>query len=54
MKVDFLYSCTVAAIMGEESPGSSKERCQITSGGRNPRESATENIPPKGKGEMAR
>ncbi len=32
--------------MGEESPGSSKERCRVTPGGGNPRESATEIIPP--------
>src|SRR5215510_12927727 len=31
---------------GEESPGSTDERCRITSGGGNPRESATENRPP--------
>jgi len=36
----------------EESPGSIGMRCQITSGGENPRESATENRPPnQGKGE---
>ena len=36
----------------EESPGSTKTRCQITPGGGNPRESATENKPPQqGKGE---
>ena len=36
----------------EESPGFTKTQCQITSGGGNPRESATENIPPyQGKGE---
>ena len=28
---------------GEESPGSTDERCRITSGGGDPRESATEN-----------
>ncbi len=31
---------------GEESPGSIDMRCRITSGGGNPRESATENEPP--------
>src|ERR1700751_6201160 len=31
---------------GEESPGSIDIRCRITSGGGNPRESATENEPP--------
>ena len=37
---------------GEESPGSAETRCRITSGGGNPRESATESKPPdKGKGE---
>ena len=30
----------------EESPGSMDNRCRITFGGGNPRESATENIPP--------
>jgi hypothetical protein len=30
---------------GEESPGSIDMRCRITSGGGNPRESATENEP---------
>ena len=36
----------------EESPGATKTRCQITPGGGNPRESATENKPPQqGKGE---
>jgi hypothetical protein len=47
-------------ISGEESPGSMDKRCRITSGGREPRESATENIPPqrvaycRGKGEKVR
>src|SRR6266851_55665 len=31
---------------GEESPGSTETRCRITSGGGDPRESATENKPP--------
>ncbi len=31
---------------GEESPGSTEKRCRITSGGGDPRESATENKPP--------
>ena len=31
----------------EESPGSTRARCWITSSGGNPRESATENIPPR-------
>ena len=47
---------------GEESPGSIDIRCRITSGGGNPRESATENEPPGeapkgakwGKGEKVR
>src|SRR4029079_13247514 len=49
----------------EESPGSMDVRCRITSGGREPRESATENRPPprhpayaeerpSGKGEKVR
>ncbi len=36
----------------EESPGSTKTWCQLTTGGGNPRDSATENKPPyQGKGE---
>ena len=36
----------------EESPGSTKKRCQLITGGGDPRESATENKPPQqGKGE---
>ena len=36
----------------EESPGSTKTRCQVMPGGGDPRDSATENIPPyQGKGE---
>ena len=36
----------------EESPGSIKTRCQLTAGGEDPRDSATENKPPnQGKGE---
>ncbi len=31
---------------GEESPGSMEARCRITSGGGDPRESATESKPP--------
>ena len=48
----------------EESPGSMDIRCRITSGGRKPRDSATENRPPRpslatceggsGKGETVR
>jgi hypothetical protein len=47
-------------VAGEESPGSMDVRCRITSGGREPRESATENKPPRrvafgrGKGETVR
>jgi hypothetical protein len=33
-------------VAGEESPGSIDIRCRITSGGGNPRDSATENEPP--------
>ena len=41
--------------MGEESPGSTKIRCQITSGEGDLRDSATENKPPdQGKGEKVR
>jgi hypothetical protein len=46
---------------GEESPGSIDMRCRITSGGGDPRDSATENEPPafafglrRGKGEKVR
>ena len=36
----------------EESPGFAKTQCQLTTGGGNPRDSATENKPPyQGKGE---
>ena len=36
----------------EESPGSIKTQCQVMPGGGDPRDSATENIPPyQGKGE---
>ena len=49
-------------VAGEESPGSIDIRCRITSGGGDPRESATENEPPAfaakaasaGKGEKVR
>jgi hypothetical protein len=34
-------------VAGEESPGSTDERCRITSGGGDPRDSATENRPPR-------
>jgi hypothetical protein len=45
---------------GEESPGSTEARCRITSGGGDPRDSATESKPPadakasEGKGERVR
>jgi hypothetical protein len=45
---------------GEESPGSLEARCRITSGGGDPRDSATESKPPiealakMGKGERVR
>ncbi len=44
----------------EESPGSTEIRCRLTAGGGDPRDSATENKPPKepggaeGKGETGR
>ena len=39
----------------EESPGSIKTRCQLMTGGGDPRDSATENKPPyQGKGEKVR
>jgi hypothetical protein len=34
-------------VAGEESPGSMDMRCRITTGGREPRESATESRPPR-------
>ena len=46
-----------ASFEAEESPGSMETRCRITSGGGDPRESATENKPPAvfaGKGETVR
>ena len=43
-----------AAKDAEESPGSTETRCRITSGGGNPRESATEKKPPYGSGREAR
>ena len=43
---------------GEESPGSTETRCRVTPGGGDPRDSATESIPPAcshaGKGERVR
>jgi len=39
---------------GEESPGSTETRCQITSGGGDPRESATERKPPNRASHSAR
>ena len=55
-------SCYGRKAAGEESPGSIDIRCRITSGGGDPRESATENEPPafapsglwRGKGEKVR
>ena len=42
----------IALKFKEESPGSTKTQCQLTAGGGNPRDSATENKPPyQGKGE---
>jgi len=36
---------------GEESPGSKEARCRITSGGGDPRDSATESKPPRDIGD---
>jgi len=45
-------TCHFFVCKEEESPGSTKIRCQVTSGGGDLRDSATENIPPyQGKGE---
>ena len=42
----------IALIYKEESPGSTKTQCQLMAGRGNPRDSATENKPPRqGKGE---
>jgi len=39
--------CLVALFnFKEESPGSARIQCQVIPGGGNPRDSATENIPP--------
>ena len=38
----------------EESPDSTELQCRVTPGEGDLRESATENIPPLGKGEMVR
>ena len=54
--------CCAERLAGEESPGSIDIRCRITSGGGDPRDSATENEPPggapkgakRGKGEKVR
>ena len=45
-----------AVTRGEESPGSTEARCRVTPGGGDPRESATENKPPRrpGSGRTAR
>ena len=41
-----------AALAVEESPGSTRQRCRVTPGGGNPRESATENRPPRAAREI--
>ncbi len=42
-------------ILSEESPGSIRTQCQLTAGGGDLRDSATENKPPnRGKGETGR
>src|SRR5690349_11273377 len=43
-----------AAMRLEESPGSTETRCRITSGGGDPRESATESTPPTGSNARVR
>ena len=40
--------------LSEESPSSAGQKCRITSGEGNFKESATENKPPKGKDETVR
>ena len=37
----------IASKFDEESPGSTKTQCQLMAGGGNPRDSATENKPPR-------
>ena len=45
----------IVAVITEESPGSKKTQCQLTTGEGDFRESATENRPPnQGKGETVR
>tara|TARA_B110001454_G_scaffold78885_1_gene76277 strand:- start:1141 stop:1275 length:135 start_codon:yes stop_codon:yes gene_type:complete len=44
----------MTAFFKEESPGSTRVWCRVIPGEGNLRESAAENIPPSGKGEMAR
>ena len=39
-------TCRFKIFFEEESPDSEKTRCQITPGGGDPRDSATENKPP--------
>ena len=47
IKLDLLDKRFIALIyIKEESPGSTRIQCQLTPGGGNPRDSATENIPP--------
>ena len=54
-KKQIFYTCQIVDLslyFKEESPGSTKTRCQLMAGGGNPRDSATENKPPyQGKGE---
>ena len=52
-----LDGCGFFYIKVEESPGSTETRCRLTTGGGDPRESATERKPPAftvGKGERVR
>src|SRR5262245_13630177 len=44
-------SLQVSRSGGEESPGSMEARCRITSGGGDPRDSATESKPPRDTGD---
>ena len=45
-KPDGRFAYCFAYQGGEESPGSMEARCRITSGGGDPRDSATESKPP--------
>ena len=45
------FGCMVNHAPWEESPDSTRQRCRVTPGRGNPRESATENKPPRMRGQ---